>query len=80
MLFPDKLHNDPSFKLSTDKNNTRGMGINIPTYSDELTADVTRCRLAIRDRQSLASLRHCLKPVKSPVELRRTVVKTNRSD
>ena len=41
MLFPGKLHNDPSHKLSTDKNNTRGMGINIPTYSDELTADVT---------------------------------------
>ena len=39
--FLDKLHNDPSFKLSTDKNNTRRKGINIPTYSDELTTDTT---------------------------------------
>ena len=39
--FPEKLDNGPSFKLSTDKNNIRRMGINIPTYSDELTTDTT---------------------------------------
>ena len=39
--FPEKLDNDPNFNLSTDKNSTRRMGINIPTYSDELTMDNT---------------------------------------
>ena len=37
--FPEKLDNDSNFNLSTDKNITRRMGINIPTYSDELTTD-----------------------------------------
>ena len=39
--FPEKLDNDPCFKLSTYKNNTRRMEINIPNYLDEPTTDIT---------------------------------------
>ena len=78
--FPEKLDNDPNFNLSTDKNITRRMGINIPTYSDELTTDTTSLP-SDHSRPSITGIfRHCLRPAKCPVERRCTVVKTCRSD